>query len=318
MAKILASKSIYYKDVCLIGRPNNLIKSRSEIPKRLDKIIVSPMAAICGETFLREALKLGLTVSLHRFCTIEEQCNLFKKIYYKNSNRIWAAIGLNDWERAYKLIDSGCTNLIIDVANGYLSCVGAGIDKLFYDPYPNRKLKLMVGNIHTEEGFNLYKEYDNIRVRIGIGGGSGCQSTLKTGIGRGAITEIMECYENRNGSQILLADGGQENPGYTALAFAAGADEVMIGGYFSKAEEAENIINREYKFWGSASYKQLEMSGSKKTHSEGKVINIDKSEIKPLKILVEELWGGIASAISYSGFNCLESFIGNGTFEVKI
>jgi len=34
--------------------------------------------------------------------------------------------------------------------------------------------------------------------------------------------------------------------------------------------------------------------------------------------LVEELQGGIASGISYSGHSSVSEFIGNGTFEIKI
>jgi len=33
--------------------------------------------------------------------------------------------------------------------------------------------------------------------------------------------------------------------------------------------------------------------------------------------LVEDLWGGLSSAVSYSGYSTLTDFIGNGIFEVK-
>lgn len=158
---------------------------------------------------------------------------------------------------------------------------------------------------------------DNIGIRVGISSGSACNTKMMTSVNRGQITEIRECSEAKKKNQILFADGGISCPAYAALAFAAGADRIIMGGYFSKAEEAENIQNGEYKFWGSASYKQLELSKSKKSHSEGKILDINTSEVKPLKILVEELWGGISSAISYSGFSKIDDFIGNGTLELK-
>jgi hypothetical protein len=40
-------------------------------------------------------------------------------------------------------------------------------------------------------------------------------------------------------------------------------------------------------------------------------------ELRPLEELVDELWGGISSAVSYSGYNTLKRFIGNGVFEIK-
>jgi hypothetical protein len=75
MAQILKSKSIYYNDVNLVAQPCK-VKSRKDIPVELDRIIVSPMEAIVGETFALKANELGLTVCLHRFCSIEEQAAL--------------------------------------------------------------------------------------------------------------------------------------------------------------------------------------------------------------------------------------------------
>lgn len=76
MAQILKSKSIYYNDVNLVAQPCK-VKSRKDIPCELNRIIVSPMEAIIGETFALKANELGLTVCLHRFCSIEEQVALF-------------------------------------------------------------------------------------------------------------------------------------------------------------------------------------------------------------------------------------------------
>jgi hypothetical protein len=50
MAKILKDKSIYYNDVNLIAQRCK-VKSRSDIPKELNRIIVSPMQSIIGKTF---------------------------------------------------------------------------------------------------------------------------------------------------------------------------------------------------------------------------------------------------------------------------
>ncbi len=314
MAKLLSTKSIYYKDVNLIAQPG-IVKSRSEIPKRLDRIIVSPMAAICGQKFVKEALNLGLTIGLHRFCTPYDQGNIvLQNINSDNEKRIWVSVGLDDNDRLNYLYKIGCRNFIIDVANGYLKSVVEYTNKI-KDSF--KDINLMVGNVHTAIGLNLYNNIPNIHVRVGISSGTGCNTAIMTGINRGQATEIDECFSQKI-SQIIVADGGITCPAYASLAFGCGADKIMMGGYFAKAEEAENIQNGEYKFWGSASYKQLELSGSKKLHSEGKELKIEISEVKPLKILVEELWGGISSAISYSGFNNLNDFIGNATVELKV
>ncbi len=90
----------------------------------------------------------------------------------------------------------------------------------------------------------------------------------------------------------------------------------MMGGFFSKAKEAETHIIKDGTYWGGASKKQQELFGGVKRHSEGKVYKIE-DDIVPLEELVNELWGGISSCVSYSGYKTLESFIGNGVFEIK-
>ncbi len=309
---ILPTKSIYYKDVNLIARPG-VVKSRSEIPKNLEKIIVSPMSSICGTTFTKKALNLGLSVCLHRFCEIENQVKLFNEInFYRN--QVWACIGLDEAERLKSLTNAGCQNIVLDVANGYLPDVVHYIEHLYYYlKIPS----LMVGNIHTKEGVQLYKNIRNLHLRIGIGGGTCCETKNVAAINRGQITEIEECSKKKK-DRTIIADGSINSPAYASMAFGTGADKIMLGSYFGNAEEAENVINGEYKIWGSASYEQLKRSNKVKSHSEGKTVLVDKTSIKPLKVLVDELWGGISSAISYSGYSNLDSFIGNGVFELKV
>lgn len=316
MARLLKTKSVYYNDVNLIARPS-VINSRSEVPKELNRIIVSPMDAVIGETFAKEADKLGLTICLHRFCTIEQQINIFRRL--KNTDNIFVSVGLNDLARVKALSSAGAKNFLIDVANGYIPIVQAFERVIINSVEVN---KLMVGNVMTADGYhNLITEKPTY-VRIGIAGGSVCATSDMTGYNRGQITELMEVKHAKdnlkieNLEQFIVADGGIKNGNYAAKAFAAGADYVMMGGYFARAQEAETYITGDGTYWGGASHKQQERCGGVKRHSEGKVVKIEE-EIKPLATLVDELWGGLASAISYSGYRSLTEFIGHGIFEIK-
>jgi IMP dehydrogenase len=142
-----------------------------------------------------------------------------------------------------------------------------------------------------------------------------------TGYNRGQITEIRECadwIEENNSNLILVADGGIANPACAAKAFGAGADCVMMGGYFAHAKEAQHVIDELYKFWGGASeFQQILSKGTAERHSEGKEKDINPDHLESLDKLVFDLWGGISSAVSYSGYKTLTQFIGNGIFEVK-
>lgn len=324
MPTILKTKSIYYNDVNLIAQPSKITSRYSDVHAELHRIIVSPMAAVVGEKFATTASKLGLTVCLHRFCSAEQEAEIFGKL--NNKGQHFVSIGLNDWERVKILSEAGATNWLIDTANGYLQQINDVIQKL------NTICKvsnIMVGNIMTQKGFENFDKWNNIFVRVGIGNGSACSTPDATGFNRGQITELMEIYnynQCKNSTVIdktfiannhyIVADGGIKNGNYAAKAFGCGADYVMLGGFFSKAIEAETHIKKDGRYWGGASKLQQEMYGGIKRHSEGKVKEIKETPV-PLKELVDELWGGLTSAVGYSGCKSLTEFIGHGVFEIK-
>lgn len=324
MAIILNTKSIYYNDVNLIAKPCK-VKSRKEIPNELHRIIVSPMQSIIGKKFALKANQLGLSLALHRFCTPEDEADLFSELEYKEN--VFCSIGLNDWDRVEILCDAGVENWLIDMANGYMTReISYCISKLLHNV---KVSKLMIGNVHSSEGFENLKniiipENTEKFIRVGIAGGSPCATNDSTGYNRGPITEIMQIDENNfhdfdkpQTRANIIADGGIKNSGYAAKAFGAGADYVMMGGYFVKALEAETHVTGDGTYWGGASHKQqILQNGKKHRHSEGKEFKVNE-ELKPLEELVDELWGGLSSAVSYSGYKSLTDFIGNGVFELK-
>jgi hypothetical protein len=328
MAQVLKTKSIYYNDVNLVAQPCK-VKSRKDIPVELNRIIVSPMEAIVGKTFALKANELGLTVCLHRFCSISEQVELYNSL--PNKDNVFVSIGLNDWDRVDALAEIGATSWLIDMANGYMA---KEIDECVINLSERARIQhLMMGNVHSEYGFQLLanvacgKSFKKF-VRVGIAGGSPCATNDSTGYNRGPITEIMEIEQSNpwdstsdalymRDKPFIIADGGIKNSGYAAKAFGAGADYVMMGGYFAKAFEAETHVRGDGHYWGGASHKQQILStGKVYRHSEGKEVPI-LDELQPLETLVDELWGGLSSAVSYGGYDTLTKFIGNGVFELK-
>ncbi len=319
MAQILKTKSIYYNDVNLVAQPCK-VKSRKDIPVELNRVIVSPMEAIVGKTFALKANELGLTVCLHRFCSIDEQVELYNLLPQKAN--VFVSIGLNDWDRVKALKDAGADKWLIDIANGYMHKeIKECVERLSNEANIEH---LMMGNVHSERGFDLLSGISPNKtcseyIRVGIAGGSPCATNDSTGYNRGPITEIMEIeeYSSYDSKPFIIADGGIKNAGYASKAFGAGADYVMMGGYFARAFEAETHVRGDGHYWGGASHKQQILStGKAYRHSEGKEVPI-LDELQPLETLVDELWGGISSAVSYSGCKTLTEFIGNGVFELK-
>jgi GMP reductase len=328
---ILKSRSIYYDDVNLIAQPTD-VKSRKDIPQELSRIMVSPMQSIIGQIFANKALDLGLTVCLHRFdSTIQDRLKLINDVFFNTKNpeasvkRLWVSVGLKDLDNIEAIIHQGVENIIIDVANGYMSGVLEFASNIYHKSGKQIK-KMMLGNIHSDSILPDYQTLSNyfgipIYFRCGIASGSVCNTKGMTGYNRGQITEIKECadwIEENNSNLILVADGGIANPACAVKAFGAGANYVMMGGYFAHAKEAQHVIDELYKFWGGASeFQQILSKGVAERHSEGKEKDIHPDNLLSLDKLVSDLWGGISSGVSYSGYPTLTKFIGNGIFEIK-
>jgi len=109
---------------------------------------------------------------------------------------------------------------------------------------------------------------------------------------------------------FVVADGGVEYPGDAVKAFGAGAHYVMSGSLFANCVEAENRVTGENAYWGQASGRE------KSGYVEGVYVNLGEDKVT-LEETINHLWEGIQSGISYSGYNSVQEFIGNGVFEVK-
>ena len=334
--QLLKTKSIYYDDINLIAQPQNFL-SRVRDVNDLWRVMVSPMSSIVGQKFANEALDLGLSVCLHRFYdSIDKRVEVLKSVFVNSktpniqTERLWTAIGLKDLDNVQTLVDHGATNLIVDIANGYLTYLPEFVEALIKNSInkngqTNRLKKLMIGNIHSASMVRTYGELSRkmsipLYYRVGIASGSVCNTKSMTGYNRGQITEIMECvdaaesYDNLH----LVADGGIANPACAAKAFGAGAEMVMMAGYFANSNESQNVLDKKFKFWGGAStYQQVLTNGRATRHSEGKEVSVCPKSTVPLATLVSDLAGGLSSSVSYSGYESLSQFINNGVFELK-
>jgi GMP reductase len=332
MPTIKPTKSIYFNDVVLLQRAG-VVESRKNIPNELYRVIVSPMDALIGRNFVIEAAKCGLSIAIPRSYPLGEKFLLYSMF---NSNKInekqicFMGFGLDfvcDDESLLNVFSTASPNILFDIANGLIPQLGSKIDRFLRKSkykYSNNE-SIMVGNVHTGVGYRLLFDiiekypFSDVFIRVGIGNGSGCRTYDETHINRGQITELIECFDARtqiNKAGIFtVSDGGISKPGYAAAAFGAGADYVLMGGYFTGAIEAETNINGDGTYWGCASDKQNKISNLNK-HSEGKVYKIEK-ELKPLSEICYQLWGGLSSAVSYSGYKTLSDFIGRGIFEIK-
>jgi GMP reductase len=318
--KFKNSKSINFSDVNLLSEKISLVEHRDDVLFENNRLIVAPMSALQNSVFNSAAISIGLSLQIHRFCSIEDQHQALHeavaiKTLFQSKSLIWLCVGLNDYKKRidpiYQFLQDNQIGILFDVANGYSTHVGNTL-KAFNASYelPNT----MTGNVHAWSGFEYLERLESKFIRVGIGNGLACETSNRTGIARGQISAIVDIVDKLH-SANLVSDGGIRSPADVAKAFGAGADYVMMGSVFAQASESES--QKTGVFYGGASSMQKEKMGTNRNkYVEGKELHIEQSDTSLLEI-VTNISDGIKSAISYSGYIDLESFIGNGIFEIN-
>lgn len=135
--------------------------------------------------------------------------------------------------------------VLIDIANGHMEKL-INTAKLAKKLYGDDMI-LMVGNVANPSTFKKYCDIGVDYVRVGIGNGGGCLTTVQTGIGFPMAPLIQNCSIIKHQLQTntkIVADGGFKKYSDIIKALGLGADYVMLGSIFNKAlESAGETIN---------------------------------------------------------------------------
>jgi len=332
-------RALTYDDILLVPKYSE-IETRSSInlatlvSRRyglLRPYVASCMDTVCEYQMAIKMVELGGVGCIHRFMTVDEQCEQVSKVLEFITNNhmyeewgvmyddwhseipdipIMAAVGVSESDivRAHRLVSCGANIILIDVAHGHHINVKKMIDYL-RKTLPS-KVDIIAGNISTEESAIDVCEWGADGLRVGIGGGSLCTTRIQTGHGVPNITSIIDCVM---GSKVpVMADGGIRSSGDIAKALSIGADCVMIGSLLAGTKESpgkiitkgDGLLCKKYR--GSASLETKSTHGQSTKHVEG------ESTLIPYKgsvdIIIEKLTDGVKSALSYSGSNTIKTF----------
>lgn len=215
--------------------------------------------------------------------------------------------------------------ILIDVANGHMSELYKMVRNAKQEYGKN--LIVMIGNIANPETYieccNAGVDY----VRVGIGGGSGCTTSVQTGI-HTSMPYILEGINKlkRNIYKFrtkVVADGGVSNVSRAIKCLALGADYVMMGRCFAQCEEAcgeirppyPDMLVKERRYYGQSSEKgQIDRFGIVKSNPEGTDYWIPVTT--NLTDFTTKFEAALRSAMSYCNANTLNEFIGKVQYEV--
>ncbi len=297
--------SLTYDDISLIPIEVSEIKSRVEASTKtkfmdldlLLPVLSSPMDTVSGITMVKELKRLGSLGILNRFdSSLNELISSIDN--QKEIDAVSVSLHNNDdlVERLAEFVSVIC----IDTANAN----NREVLKRCEEIKSKFNVKVMVGNVAHGGTLRQLVDAGADSVRIGIGGGSVCTTSVQTGIGIGQVSSLLNVYYAREKENLkieLIADGGIKNPGDVAKAMALGADAVMLGRMLAGTKETPGeVIKYNDQLWkkyrGSASF-AVKM---KNEFIEGEETMI--SYKGPVRSVIDGISDGLRSAMSY--MNC--------------
>ena len=279
-------------------------------------IFVAPMTSVLNESNYKIFADKGVIPILPRNCTET-----------RDIAEVWHSYSLQEFE---SIIDSSKDyngyHILIDVANGHMRKIYDLVKKA-KEKWPN--IVIMIGNIANPAIYYNCCDAGVDYVRVGIGGGSVCSTSVQCGIHAShqyMIENIkkLSCYYNNPNRTKIIADGGINTLDKAIKALAIGYDYVMMGKCFAECEEACGETKSEYislpsvydqekreikyrKYYGMASEQgQIDISGGCTKNPEG--VETWIPVITTLDAFVIRFEAALRSTMSYTGATTLEKF----------
>ncbi len=302
-------------DISLDTQINNL--------KFSTPIVSSPMDTVTEVSMVKSILKFGGLPILHRYNTIEEQCDLvfeirdsFEQTSNSDISKISASVGVGKdaMTRVKALHTAGARIFCLDIAHGHHRLMERCL-KSIRDKYDS-SVTIIAGNVATPTGFSDLSDWGADAIRVGIGGGSICSTRIQTGHGIPTLQSVFDCA-HLDGAK-LIADGGIKTSGDIVKALAAGADFVMLGSMLAGTKESPGEVfqtneGKRYKVYRGMASPEAQIAWRKEVRSlEGISTTIPYKG--PVSDVLAKLTKNIKSGLSYSGARNLTEFQAKASF----
>ncbi|MBN1646007.1 IMP dehydrogenase [Candidatus Woesearchaeota archaeon] len=299
--------------------------------KPLTKIMTSKLVTASPEINMEEAMKLMTSHKIEKLPLLNDDGtvaglitmrDILQSTQFPDASKdkqgkllVGASIGvMGDYlERAEALVKAGVDILVIDIAHGH-SDLAINTLRAVKQKWP--AIPVMVGNVATAEAVKDLAMAGADCIKVGVGPGSACTTRIVVGAGVPQFTAVLECVAEAKSHGIPInADGGIENSGNAAKAFAAGADTILCGNLFAGCEESPGKLitkhGKRFKLYrGSAS---ISNNMIRKARAEGRKLEegVDGYTAEGVESVipfrgsaqdvVNSLVGGIRSGMSYAG-----------------
>ncbi|WP_411718261.1 guanosine monophosphate reductase [Natronomonas sp.] len=286
-------------------------------------IATAAMDTVTEAEMARAVAEAGGLGVVHRFLPIDEQAQMVGDVAAEGLP-ISGAIGIAEsyLDRAGSLVDAGASALVLDVAHGHMDRAIEVTTELT-GTFPDTPI--CAGNVATEAGVADLADAGADCVKIGVGPGSHCTTREVTGFGVPQFTAVERCSSAaRKHGVTTIADGGIRGSGDAVKALLAGADAVMMGGFFAGCAESPGEIietdgQRYKRSRGMATAAAAEDREDKAGDVEAEEgVEAITEYTGPVGPRLAEFAAGLRSGLSYAGAHDLETARENAEFmEVR-
>lgn len=322
------NKGLTYDDVLLMPRhceitSRTIPSLRSRITKNYTTdipFIAANMDTVTEEKMAVAMARIGAIGSLHRFLSVEDQCQEIKnlvKLKDEFKNLIPAAsVGVKEegMRRADALVDAGVEILTLDIAHGDSVMM---LEVLSYLKKTHPHVDVIAGNVAMPDGVKRMIDAGADSIKVGIGPGSMCTTRIITGCGVPQLSAVALCVQEAKKYDIpVIADGGIKTSGDIVKAFAAGAESVMLGSMLAGTLESPGeVVGGMKKYRGMASKDaQVSWRGNMQKgmapEGESRMIPCKGSVVD----VISELAGGVRSGMTYLNAQELSDINQNALF----
>ncbi len=317
-----------YDDVSLVPRVVSTLTHRVEAepatnfgPARLElPIIGAPMPDVCGAEMCQALAAAGAAGLLHRFQSIEAQVDSVQAAAVVDADggspRPGAAIGVSgDFrERFSALYQAGVKVFCLDTANGAHVQVDTAIS---WCRSQAKDIFVVAGNVASAEAFCWLEDHGADAIRVGIAGGSVCETRTETAVFVPTPYAVWECAQARRHA-LVIGDSGVRSPSDFCKLLALGADAVMLGSALAGTREAPGRVivvdGNKYKIMrGAASFSvQQEYGGGQPDYVEGAETMVSyKGSVHDV---TSRYRAGLRSSMSYMNARTLAEYRTNVNF----
>jgi IMP dehydrogenase len=312
-------QSLTYDDISLIPTEVSRIKTRTETSTNCSflglelglPVISSPMDTVTGLEMAEALTPLGCLGILNRF-----------------DSSLDSVLKGNGNCKNIKAVSVALTIKMKDVEklgeHGYLICIDTANannkEVLFKTEEIKKKfdVKLIIGNIAHGGSLKQLADAGADAVRVGIGSGSVCSTSIQTGIGIGQVSSLLSVLFAREQEKLnisIIADGGIKSSGDIAKAIALGADAAMLGKLLSGTKETPGeVIKYSGQLW-----KKYRGSASFGVKMRNEFIEGEETMVAykgTVKNVVDNISDGLRSSMSYMNCFTLDELRKTETFAV--